>query len=82
MKFKKGDKVTVRKDLDFEKRYGTEGYDSHPMTTVINFLVGRTLTVSEADEKYRCYWCEETGYDILFTDEMFEEGRIHGNSEN
>ena len=70
---KVGDKVRLRMDLDWDKRYRM--YDSNNdvamARTIINFLQGKVLTISNASS--RGYFCEETGSDFVFTDEMFEK---------
>ena len=70
---KVGEKVRLRTDLDWNKRYKMNGCNnSAAMTrTIINFLRGKELTISEASEIG--YFCEETGTDFIFTDEMFED---------
>ena len=70
---KPGDKVRVRKDLDWNKRYRMHGSnnDVAMARTIINFLQGKVLTISDANP--RGYFCEETGSDFVFTDEMFEK---------
>lgn len=74
MLFKKGDKVTVRDDLNYDTVYCMEGNDFgiHPTRTMVNFFRGKELTISNADLKGDGYFCEETGNDFWWTDAMFE----------
>ena len=68
-----GEKVRLRTDLDWNKRYKMNGCNNSVAMarTIINFLQGKELTISVASELG--YSCEETGTDFIFTDEMFED---------
>lgn len=70
---KVGEKVRLRTDLDWNKRYKMNGCNNSVAMarTIINFLQGKELTISVASELG--YSCEETGTDFIFTDEMFED---------
>lgn len=70
---KVGERVRLRTDLDWSKRYKMNGCNNSVAMpkTIINFLQGKELTISEASELG--YFCKETGTDFIFTDEMFED---------
>ena len=70
---KVGEKVRLRTDLDWNKRYKMNGCNNSVAMarTIINFLQGKELTISVASELG--YSCVETGTDFIFTDEMFED---------
>ena len=65
MKFKVGDKVRVRKDLEVDKRYG-----SHVFVDGMQNYRGKVMEVESIwnDE----YYLKETVQDWAFTDEMLE----------
>ena len=70
-KYKPGDRVRVREDLEFNKWYKMEGGNSIPPTKfMVNFLRGKELTVESVGEYYRM---EETGSLCAFADEMLED---------
>lgn len=71
---KVGEKVRLRTDLDCNKRYRMHGSNNSVAMskTIINFLQGEELTISDVTDIG--YFCEETGKDIVFVDEMFDEG--------
>lgn len=64
MKFKVGDKVRVRKDLETNKKYGSMTY-----VEGMGKMKGKTVTIKEVC--LNSYWIEE--FDYNWTDEMFEE---------
>ncbi len=64
MKFKVGDKVRVRKDLETNKKYGSMTY-----VEGMGKMKGKTVTIKEVC--WNSYWIEE--FDYNWTDEMFEE---------
>ena len=72
-KWKKGDKVRVRSDLDCKKRYKmlSSNNDATPFYVMANYFAGTELTISHASQLG--YWTEETGRDFTWTDEMFED---------
>lgn len=72
-KWKKGDRVRVRSDLDYKKRYKmlTSNNSATPFFVMANYFAGTELTISHASQLG--YWTEETGRDFVWTDEMFEE---------
>ena len=65
MKFKVGNKVRVRKDLEVDKRYG-----SHVFVDDMQKYRGKVMEVESIwnDE----YYLKETVQDWAFTDEMLE----------
>lgn len=65
MKFKIGDKVRVRKDLEVDKSYG-----SHVFVDCMQKYCGKVMEVESVwnDE----YYLKETVQDWAFTDEMLE----------
>ena len=65
MKFKVGNKVRVRKDLEVDKRYG-----SHVFVDGMQKYRGKVMEVESIwnDE----YYLKETVQDWAFTDEMLE----------
>ena len=73
MKFKAGDKVRVRKDLDYNKRYRMEGsnYSSRPAYVMSRWFAGEDMTIEDATDIG--YYTVETGNTFLWTDEMLEE---------
>lgn len=67
-KFKVGDKVRVRKDLEAHKIYGSNSF-----TDSMAYMKGETATISEIiGNEYRI---KECGYN--WTDEMFENNLIN-----
>lgn len=72
-KWKKGDRVRVRLDLDTEKSYAMEGVNNkvRPAYTAVRYFKGSEMTVSDASPLG--YYMEETGQDFLWTDGMLEE---------
>jgi len=83
MKFKVGDKVTVRQWDDMEKEYGLcSSGDSIPIPVCsfvknMELFCGKKVTIEEVYGNYYgikeddCHWC--------WTDEMFEESKISKN---
>ncbi len=65
MKFKVGDKVRVRKDLEDGKEYGTQDYYN------VMGLKGEEVTIKEVYSDY--YEIEEDKEYYSWTDEMLEE---------
>lgn len=72
-KWKKGDKVKVRSDLDHDKRYKmlTSNNGANPSYVMAKYFAGTVLTISHTSQLG--YWTEETGRDFTWTDEMFED---------
>ena len=72
-KYKPGNRVRVREDLDFDKRYRMEDntFGIPPSRTMITFLAGEELTIRNV--MGNGYFMEETGGDFIFTDEMLED---------
>lgn len=70
---KVGERVRLRTDLDWNKRYKMNGCNNSVAMakTIVNFLQGKELTIEEISEYG--YFCCETGRDFVFTDEMFED---------
>lgn len=72
-KWKKGDRVRVRLDLDTEKSYAMDGVNNKvsPTYTMVRYFRGSEMTISDADPLG--YYMEETGQDFVWTDGMLEE---------
>ena len=70
---KVGERVRLRMDLDWDKRYKMNGCNNSVAMakTIVNFLQGKELTIEEISEYG--YFCYETERDFVFTDEMFED---------
>ena len=66
MKYKVGDKVRVREDLEADKEYGKDLFVSE-----MSFLKGKTVIIS--DIKYGFYKIIEDSGKWNWTDEMFSE---------
>lgn len=81
--FRVGDIVTVREDLDFEKRYKSEGdapgNDRCSVAYAMLQYAGKQVTISEVKEtpNFRGgrtrYSIEEDGHEWAWTDEMFAD---------
>ena len=89
MKYKVGDKVRVREDLEVHKLYGREAFASQmaPLKgkiVTINKVVGYRCEIAE--DPFRCWWTEEmflpiTKYNIgdkVFVREDLEIGKEYG----
>lgn len=72
-KWKVGDRVRVRLDLDTEKSYSMEGVNNtvRPTFTMVKYFRGSEMTIADADPLG--YYMEETGMDFVWTDGMLEE---------
>lgn len=72
-KWKVGDRVRVRMDLNTEKTYSMEGVNNtvRPTHTMVKYFRGSEMTIADADPLG--YYTEETGMDFVWTDGMFEE---------
>jgi len=66
LKFKKGDRVTVRKDLVAVNKYGRTFF-----VQLMEGFKGKEVTICGAYE-YECYTIEEDSMKFNWTDEMFE----------
>lgn len=64
-KYKVGDKVKVREDLEIWKIYGTDVFIDDMAE-----LKGKEVTIKEVEPKFNSYRIKETGYN--WTDDMFE----------
>lgn len=73
MKYKVGDKVRVRRDLNYNKRYAMEdsNYSIHPAYVMAKWFSGAEMTINDASDLG--YMTVETGNTFLWTDEMLEE---------
>ena len=67
MKYKIGDKVLVRSDLEEGKKYGDEVVMSDML-----FFRGKIVTIEHVDHPY-CYRIKEDPDQWHWTDEMFDE---------
>ena len=69
---KVGEKVRLRTDLKTGERYKMFGsnYGIIVSEVIVNFLQGKELTISSGTSLG--YFCDETGGNLIFTDEMFE----------
>lgn len=68
MKYKIGDKVRIRSDLEAGKSYGIAGF-----TEEMEYLNGNIVTIHNVDTLKGCYSIEIDTYELLdckFTDEM------------
>ena len=68
MRFKKGDKVRVRKDLDQMKDYG--GFSTASL--VDDTLIGQEVTIQYSNGQLGVYLIKEDYGDANWVDEMFE----------
>lgn len=66
MKYKVGDKVRVRSDLEVGKIYGNA-----PLTSLMLPLLGKVATIKELEYGRYILKEDETGIDYWWTDEMF-----------
>lgn len=67
MKYKVGDKVRVRSDLQISRRYGTYMFASG-----MDDYKGSVVTISKAHQNLYFYCIEEDGGRWIWADEMFE----------